>query len=110
MSRGMAQGNKRQGAKRAGGASARRDGSRRWKLEDAKARFSELVRDAREHGPQRVTVYGKDAVVIVSAEAFDRLAARDEAPSLHALLSESPLRDLDFGEEGMPSPVREVEL
>lgn len=45
----------------------------RWKLEDAKARFSEVVRHAREDGPQRVTVRGHDAVVIISVEEFERL-------------------------------------
>lgn len=83
---------------------------KRWKLEDAKARFSELVRQARESGPQRVTVRRKDAVVVVSAEEYDRLVARAEQKTLHSLLSESPLRDLDFGEEGVKSPVREVEF
>lgn len=55
----------------------RRAGSRpvagRWKLEDAKARFSEMVRQAREDGPQRVTVRGQDAVVVMSVEEFERL-------------------------------------
>ena len=44
-----------------------------WKLEDAKARFSELVRRVRSDGPQRVTCRGKDAVVVMSAEDFARL-------------------------------------
>jgi prevent-host-death family protein len=44
-----------------------------WKLEDAKARFSEVVRRARTEGPQRVTVRGKDAVVVIAAEALDKL-------------------------------------
>lgn len=83
---------------------------KRWKLEDAKARFSELVRQARESGPQRVTVRRKDAVVVVSAEEYDRLVARAEQKTLYSLLANSPLRDLDFGEEGVKSPVREVEL
>ncbi len=83
---------------------------KRWKLEDAKARFSELVREARESGPQRVTVRRKDAVVVVSAEDYDRLLARAEQKTLYSLLSESPLRDLDFGEEGIKTPVREVKL
>lgn len=47
--------------------------SGRWKLEDAKARFSEVVRQAREDGPQRVSVRGHDAVVILSVEEFERL-------------------------------------
>ena len=50
-----------------------------WKLEDAKARFSEVVRRARSDGPQRVTVRGKDAVVVVSVEEFERLQPADAA-------------------------------
>lgn len=106
----MAQRKTPKAPKRLDGRAEAQGGVRRWKLEDAKARFSELVRRAREHGPQRVTVYGKDAVVVLSADAYERLTSRSEKPSLHALLSDSPLKDLEFGEEGVPSPVREVEL
>ena len=67
-----------------------------WKLEDAKARLSELVRLAREQGPQRVTVYGRDAVVVLSAEDYARVAPLREQPSLHGLLASSPLRDLEI--------------
>ena len=42
-----------------------------WKLQDAKARFSELVREARKGEPQRVTVHGKDAVVVVDPTRFE---------------------------------------
>ncbi len=42
-----------------------------WKLQDAKARFSELVRKARGGAPQKVTVHGKDAVVVVDPERFE---------------------------------------
>ena len=44
---------------------------RRWRLTDAKARFSELVELAHER-PQRVTVDGVDSVVIMDATAYDR--------------------------------------
>jgi prevent-host-death family protein len=53
---------------------AARPAAGRWKLEDAKARFSEVVRHAREEGPQRVSVRGHDAVVVMSVEEFERLA------------------------------------
>ena len=46
-----------------------------WQLQDAKARFSEVVRRAREQGPQHVTVRGEPAVVVVSEEEFARLAS-----------------------------------
>jgi prevent-host-death family protein len=46
-------------------------------LQDAKARFSELVRRVRSEGPQHVTVHGRDAVVVISAEEFRRLRRPD---------------------------------
>ena len=45
----------------------------RWKLEDAKARFSEVVRLAGTEGPQLVTVRGKEAAVILAPEEYERL-------------------------------------
>jgi antitoxin Phd len=42
-----------------------------WKLQDAKARFSELVRKARAGAPQQVTVHGKEAVVVFDPERFE---------------------------------------
>ena len=42
-----------------------------WKLQDAKAQFSEVVRRARAGEPQQVTVHGKEAVVVVDPERFD---------------------------------------
>ncbi len=46
----------------------------RWRLQDAKNRLSELVRKAREEGPQIITLRGRDAVVVVSANEFGKLS------------------------------------
>ena len=84
-------------------------GYRDWQLHDAKAHLSDLVRRAREEGPQRITVYGEDAVVAVATGDFAQLLAPSKPQrTLHALLSDSPLRDLEFGEEGERSPVRDL--
>jgi antitoxin Phd len=45
----------------------------RWKLEDAKARFSEVVRLAGSEGPQLVTIRGKETAVILAADEYERL-------------------------------------
>lgn len=42
-----------------------------WSLQDAKARFSEVVRKARSGAPQRVTLHGQPAVVIVDPTRFE---------------------------------------
>lgn len=81
-----------------------------WKLEEAKAKLSEVVRLARERSPQRITVRGEDAVVVLSAKDFARLSPFLAQPNLHALLSQSPLRDLAFEHSSVLSPTRDVEL
>lgn len=81
-----------------------------WKLEDAKARLSEPVRRARAEGPQRVTVHGRDAVVVVSCDEYEALMARLERPSLFALFQSSPLRDVPLEPAALEAPVREVKL
>jgi antitoxin Phd len=50
----------------------------RWKLEDAKARFSEVVRRAGSSGPQLVTIRGKEAAVILAPELYRRMLPKDK--------------------------------
>ena len=50
-----------------------------WRLEEAKARFSEVVRRAHAQGPQYVTVRGKRAVAIIDATELDRLLPANPA-------------------------------
>jgi prevent-host-death family protein len=45
----------------------------RWKLEDAKARLSEVVRLAGTNGPQWVTIRGKEAAVVIAPEEYEQL-------------------------------------
>lgn len=86
-----------------------RSAGKGWKLEDAKARFSEVVRLARSEGPQRVSVRGKDAVVVINAEEFDRLSPPDPRRlPLVAFLESLNLDGLDLERE--PDHGRDVEL
>ena len=50
-----------------------------WALAKAKDNFSEIVDRALREGPQYVTRHGKDCVVILSREEFDRLEAGNGA-------------------------------
>jgi len=76
-----------------------------WKLEDAKARFSEVVRRAEQDGPQTVTVRGREAVVIVSADQFAKLQPSAKREPLVDFLQDLDLegldltRDPDFGRD-----------
>ena len=66
-----------------------------WKLQDAKARFSELVRRARASGPQRVTVHGKDAVLVIDPERYEVRARAPEASTLADFVRRSKKYRLD---------------
>jgi antitoxin Phd len=79
-----------------------------WKLEDAKARLSELVRRAHIEGPQAVTVRGRRAVVVVDAEEYERLIAHRPKLPLVAFLESLHMEHLDLSRE--PDIGREVEL
>jgi antitoxin Phd len=60
-----------------------------WKLQDAKARFSEVVRRARAGKPQQVTVHGKEAVVVVDPERFEIRAKPAVEPTLAGFVERS---------------------
>lgn len=79
-----------------------------WVLQDAKARFSELVRRVRSEGPQHVTVHGRDEVVVISAEDFRRLKGDRTGAALIEAMQASPYREIDLEPERYRLPVRDV--
>src|SRR5882757_7135097 len=81
-----------------------------WALQDAKARFSEVVRKAKTEGPQQITVHGREEVVVVSVEEYRRIKGEPTGAVLIELMQNSPLGDIEFDREGTRSPVRDVEL
>jgi prevent-host-death family protein len=61
-----------------------------WTVAEAKAKFSELVERARSSGPQTITRNGRSAVVVVSAEEWERKTRRKG--NLAEFFAASPLR------------------
>ena len=82
-----------------------------WQLQAAKARFSEVFRLARTAGPQLITRQGKDGVVMIPVEQFDRLMTRSRQPkSLVQFFRESPLVGLELDLERDKDTGRDIEL
>lgn len=82
-----------------------------WRLQDAKAQFSQVVEAALHGEPQHVTRRGRDAVVVLSEASYRALrdSARSGAPGFIAHLLAIPkgaalagkhekvtLRDVEF--------------
>lgn len=84
--------------------------SNRWRLQDVKARLSEVLREARTNGPQHVTVRGRDAVVIVDAAEFARLRRPVNGRDIVDALRAAPSLDLEFERLSVKSPVRTTVL
>jgi prevent-host-death family protein len=69
-------------------------------VQDAKARFSEMLETCLKEGPQVVTKRGTEAVVLVPATEWHRLQ-RSGKPTLKALLLADDARgDLDVPKRG----------
>lgn len=82
----------------------------RWRLQDAKARFSELVRLAHSDGPQHVTLHGRDAVVVIDSDEFRRLKGGRSGQLLIDALQASPHRNVELEPRRSAMPVRAVKL
>lgn len=63
-----------------------------WQIQEAKARMSELVKQA-QHQPQDITWHGRSVAVLVSRQTFDQLAQAQG--SLVDFMRKSPLYSAD---------------
>jgi prevent-host-death family protein len=77
-----------------------------WQLQEAKQRFSELVRRTLEEGPQVVTRHGEEVVVVVPAKEYERLRGGEDFKDF--LLSTPDLDRLEIHRAS--DPARKVEL
>jgi antitoxin Phd len=82
-----------------------------WQLQTAKAKFSEVFRRARNEGPQRITRQGKEGVVMVAEEQYDRLVGKSHQPkSLVQFFRASPLVGVELDLERERDSGRDIEL
>lgn len=81
---------------------------RKWQLQEAKNRFSEVVRKATEEGPQTVTKHGKESVVVLSVKDYQTM--KKKSTSLVDFFQESPLAAEDIDLERDKSMDRGISL
>ena len=82
--------------------------TRSWQVQEAKARFSELVRDAAQLGPQTITVRGRRAAVVLSADDYDRM--KRPQPSTAEFLRASSRVGVDLDIKRDKSLSRDIDL
>lgn len=78
-----------------------------WQLQDAKSKFSELIRRTIAEGPQTITRHGEEVAVMVPAEEYRRLTG-DKPDFKEFLMSAPDIGELDIRRD--KSLPREVDL
>lgn len=86
-----------------------------WQVQEAKQRFSEVLRRARADGPQLVTKHGEQIAVVLSIEEFHRLRGEPRYRDFNEWLLNGPKIDLPdeefdelFERSHEPSTHREI--
>lgn len=79
-----------------------------WQLQEAKNKFSNLVDKARHDGPQVVTRHGKESVVVIAIEDYQKL--HKPTSDLISFFKKSPLSGLNLDLTRDKSPSRDIEL
>lgn len=76
-----------------------------WQIQEAREKFSEVVEQALQQGPQVVTRRGKETAVVLSYEDYRRLALSQK--KLSAFFRESPLVGVELDLTRDKSPMHE---
>lgn len=79
-----------------------------WTVAEAKAKLSEVIDQARTQGPQTITRNGKETVVIVGVEEWERKTKR--SGNLAEFFAASPLRGSKLKTKRSQHGLRAVEI
>lgn len=81
---------------------------KKWQLQEAKNRLSQLVDHALHEGPQTITLRGKPTAVVISVEDFEKLT-RPRTP-LTEFFRQSPLHGVELDLKRSKDRTRGVDL
>jgi antitoxin Phd len=79
-----------------------------WQLQEAKNKFSNLVDKAHHDGPQLVTRHGKESVVVLAIEDYQKLSRPKS--DLVSFFKSSPLFGFNLDPARDKSSLRDIEL
>lgn len=80
-----------------------------WQVQEAKQRFSEVLRHARSDGPQVVTRHGAEIAVVIDIDEYRHMSGA-EADFKEFLRSGPDLGELDIRRSSEPARAVDLEL
>jgi len=85
-----------------------KDNKNVWQLQEAKAKFSQLVEDANIKGYQTITRQGKAVAVILSKKEFDKMTQSKN--SLLNFFKAAPCQEIELNIQRSKDLPRELDL
>jgi antitoxin Phd len=82
----------------------------KWQLQEAKARFSQLIDDTLEKGPQVVTRRGIDTAVVVSIDEWHKLNDENRLTWKDVLVGDGPRFEIPVPRRGLVKSRKPVVL
>lgn len=79
-----------------------------WQIQEAKAKFSQIVEDANVKGHQTITKQGKPVAVILSKKEYDKITK--PKTSLLAFFKSAPCQDVDLDIQRQKDLPRDIDL
>jgi antitoxin Phd len=79
-----------------------------WQLQEAKGKFSEVVKRALNEGPQGITVRGEPVAVLISRAEYARLT--HPKPGFIEFMRRSPMAGLELDTGRQAGLTREIAL
>ena len=79
-----------------------------WQIREAKARLSEVIKKAAKEGPQKITVHGESAAVVISSKEYQRF--KHPKGSFVKFMRNSPLYGLELGLRREQTLTRKAEV
>lgn len=79
-----------------------------WQLQEAKSKFSDVVKRAQSEGPQGITLRGEPVAVLVSRADYARLA--QPKPGFVEFMRRSPMVGVEHDTQRQVDLTREIAL
>jgi prevent-host-death family protein len=79
-----------------------------WQLQEAKAKFSKVINEAIQHGPQVITRHGVEKVLLISLEDYRKITKPKQ--KLSNFFYNSPLKNMDLNLNRAKDLPRDIEL
>ncbi len=79
-----------------------------WQLQEAKAKFSKVINEAVQHGPQIITKHGVETALLISINDYKKINKKES--KISQFFRNSPLSNLKLDLERSKDIPREIEL